>query len=119
MKLYRYSSNHYDSDNIILMHRTDDSQGLVFLHEYESVKETPCGVWICPNLYFPEKKKFINLTCEKQYASKTKEEAKIQFLYRKAAQLRILSKQILEVKASLISIELPGESYKNCILFQN
>ena len=54
MKLYRYSSNHYDSDNIILMHRTDDSQGLVFLHEYESVKETPCGVWICPNLYFPE-----------------------------------------------------------------
>ena len=107
MKLYRYSTNQFDSNNITHYHQ--GSHSAVYLHEYESIRETKCGVWI---LTGDKSKKFVNLTCMKQYASESVEEAKRGFLARKKRHLSILKSQIMMVEDSVSAIETIGVDYK-------
>lgn len=96
MKLYRFTNNSSDSNNIIGTHVFDNAY--VYLHEYETTKETPCGAWI---VIKHDKKRFVNLSCYKKYACKDVEQAKEEFLGRKKMQIRILSSQLQNAEDSM------------------
>ena len=102
MKLYRYSNNVNDSDDNINIH--DFNLTVVFLHEFEVTRSTPCGSWIV----YCGHKKFVNYTNRKQYAYRTLEEAKVSFLARKKRQIAILTAQLHNAHESIMAIERPS-----------
>lgn len=106
MKLYRYTTSRFDGDSINF-HDYIDTR--VFLSSFEVIKETKCGSWIEVN----SKKKFVNHNCKKQYAHKTIAEAKTSFLYRKNAQIKILTHQLQEAKNSIIAIDKEAQHFTN------
>jgi len=112
MKLYRYSSNLFDSNNIKIYHTSEYC--CVYLHEYDSIRDTKCGVWI---LQSGGVKKFVNLEKVKQYASKTPEDAKINFLARKKRQICILESQLIEVKDSILALDTQPLDYSTYMTF--
>jgi hypothetical protein len=69
----------------------------VIYKTYPITKITPCGAWI--DIY--GRKRFVNLQARKKFACKTKEDAMISFLARKAAQERILSAQLKNVQTAI------------------
>lgn len=86
----------------------------VELHEYQVLKMTPRGFWILLDHHFDlngpiegtVRKRWINSFSYRQFASLTKEEAMDCFLSRKAAQVRILRKQLERAEiAHRIAIE--------------
>lgn len=99
MKLYRYTNNVNDSYKINTMFSFDTS--LVYLHEFDVIKVTPCGSWII----YREVKKFVNHTHRKQFAYKSRDLALVNFLARKNSQIRILSAQIKVAEDSFKAIE--------------
>jgi len=99
MKLYRYSTNFFDSTNIIGYH--EGAIVRVYLHSYDVVKETKCGGWIFVG---DETKKFVNVNCLKQYASTSTDIAKSGFLARKKRHINILKAQIMQVEDAVSSI---------------
>jgi hypothetical protein len=110
MKLYRYSGQPSESENVKTMHVFSLSH--VFLHEFDVVRETPCGAWIQHSY---GKKRFINLRCVKQWASKTPEEAKKNFLARKKRQISILEHQLQDAKDSVIAMGLVSLAYSEYV----
>ena len=114
MKLYRYSTNLFDSENINVYHASDNV--CVYLHEYESIRQTKCGAWI---LLSGDKKKFVNLDAIKQFASKTKEDAKYGFLRRKERQIKILSSQLGNAKESILAVGTEELDYSAYMTFDD
>jgi hypothetical protein len=109
-KLYRYYDVQYSAG--IDQFDNDLGPGRVGVHlmEFDIIKETKCGVWILYGDWIgspdeiPSKEflKFINLEANKQFACRTKEEAKQSFISRKRRQLRILNSQIIRAEKALI-----------------
>ena len=64
----------------------DDNEFEVYYQKYPILSTTNCGVWI--DVY--GKKKFVNLTCRKQFASKTVEEALEGYIKRTEVYIKIL-----------------------------
>jgi hypothetical protein len=100
MKLYRYSNSLYDSPTPKIH---EIGVCVVFIHEIDVVKSTPCGSWIVHR----QGKKWINHERHKQFAYKTMEEAKAGFIARKKRQIHILTSQLQNAKESLLAIETP------------
>lgn len=94
--LYRYDIKIYSVSNgfeeYSYSRRVD-----VSLQLYDILKETKCGAWI--DVY--GSKRFVNLNARKQFACRTKEDAKISFLARKTRQFDILSNQLEDIKQAL------------------
>jgi hypothetical protein len=106
MKLYRYTTSSFDGEPINF-HDYIDTR--VFLSSFEVIKETKCGSWIEVNC----KKKFVNHNCTKQYAYTTVEDAKTSFLYRKNAQIKILTHQLKDAKNSKFAIDKEAQIFTN------
>lgn len=111
-KLYRYSNNINDSLDIISVYEYNLAQ--VYLHEFEVDKNTTCGSWI---VHAYGKRRFINHTKQKQYAYKTIEEAKLNFLARKQMQIKILKFQLNIAKDSMIAMETEPRTYETHYYF--
>lgn len=88
MKYYRYQETYWS-----------DHQVSLTLHEYEVVKETPCGVKI--ELWTYGRERFINKYSKKKFACATKEEALISYHARKKRQVQILKAQLRRAEAAL------------------
>lgn len=69
----------------------------ISIERFDITKRTKCGVWIDNH----GAKKFINQNARKQWACKTKEEAKESFILRKESQIKILSGQLYNAKLAL------------------
>lgn len=110
MKLYRYTTSSFDGDPINFH---DYLNTRVFLSSFEVIKETKCGSWIEVNC----KKKFVNHNCTKQYAYKTIVDAKTSFLYRKNAQIKILTHQLQDAKNSKFAMDKEAEIFTNYFNF--
>lgn len=65
---------------------------------FKVVRKTKCGYWIelVPHDHWgqSQKLKFVNTNCDKQYAYKDEKMALAGFIYRKKAQIRILSRNL-------------------------
>jgi hypothetical protein len=103
MKLYRYSNNRSEGQTYPFKFPTQDENIDVYLHEYDVTKETKCGAWI--DVDHGTKRKFVNTTCVKQFAYKSLEDAKQNFISRKHRQIQILRSQIKTAEVSLAAIE--------------
>jgi hypothetical protein len=103
MKLYRYSNNRSEGQKYPSICSTQDPNIDVYLHEYDVTKETKCGVWI--EIDYRTRRKFVNTNCVKQFAYKSLEDAKQNFISRKHRQIRILESQVRTSKVSLAAIE--------------
>lgn len=101
--LYRYSNNSSDSYNPDHYIRTAHESVHVYVHEFKVIKETKCGAWIVCG--YSKNKKFVNNTCIKQYAYRTIEEARENFISRKKCQIDILNAQIRAAKWSMDAVE--------------
>lgn len=112
MILYRYSTNLYDSQTVKKCHVGGYLN--VYIHEYNVIRETPCGGWI---IVRGGDKKFVNLQAVKQYASKTPEIAKTCFLARKKRQLKILRAQIGLVEEAIELLDTPLEDFNQYMHF--
>lgn len=88
----------FDTDNQAYLYRVDWWGDTLVTQRFHIVKHTPKGVWITVDM----KKKFVNLTARKQYASETQEQALVGFIKRKECQIKILTTQLTTVKEGLI-----------------
>ncbi len=93
MKFYRYDGTvvNYDGPKL-------------YLREYRSVKETPCGHWIEPEGAFYQTdgyKRWISNISRKRFAYPTKEEALINLITRKERHIEILKAQLSTAKQVL------------------
>lgn len=73
-----------------VLYRMDIRYNQVKIIKYTVLSKTKCGVWI----HHDFKRKFVNLECRKQFASRTKEEAVQGFLARKRRHAGILQHQL-------------------------
>lgn len=97
-ELYTYSAGVDQCGDPIPGHRVK-----VVCEEYKVIKNTPKGAWI---KYCNEAgKKFVLLTARKQFASKTKAEAKVCFVARKNRYASILRSRLRDVDEALKLIE--------------
>jgi hypothetical protein len=76
----------------------------LYLRSYKVSKVTPKGVWLS---YFSVGGifRFVLLDARKRFAHPTKEEALESFKARKAAQMRILEKQLEHVRSAVWQVE--------------
>lgn len=89
----------------------DESGGVTLIsRHFKVVRKTRCGYWIeIPPSYFdniPAKLKFVNTERDKQYAYKDEKKALAGFIYRKKAQIRILSGNLDYAKRALVIAQL-------------
>ena len=95
---YRYSDVQYASS--IDEYESGTSRLEVILEEFPIIKETPKGFWI--EYYLNDSnKKFIRNDARKQFAHRDTKSAKQSFIFRKHAQIRILSKQLGRAEKAL------------------
>jgi hypothetical protein len=77
----------------------------VEMRQYKVIRETPKGAWISqywPNTSFSsDEEKFVRNNSVKKFAYPTKEEARIGFIARKNAQLRILKAGVSRAEKAL------------------
>lgn len=94
--LYRYDTRFHGSmdeyGDVTFRYST------IQISKFKILKRTPCGAWID---YAYRSKKFVNLTCRKQYACETPEKALQSFICRKKRQVKILSSQLKDAESVL------------------
>jgi hypothetical protein len=73
---------------------------------FKVVRKTKCGYWIELTPAYLDvikaKLKFVNTECDKQYAYKDEKKALAGFIYRKKAQIRILSSNLDYAERALV-----------------
>lgn len=97
MKFYRYEIRQYssygrDMEGEIIPSNFPPRVALESL-EFELLRETPCGYWICTTGFFFWKK-WVSKTSRKRYAYPTKEEALKNFKKRTEKRVKILLNQV-------------------------
>ncbi len=98
MKFYRYeietrSHYGYDMDGNMISSNIPPTVTLKLL-EYDLLRETDCGYWICSSLTYHFWKKWIPKKSKKRYAYPTKEEALLNFKKRTEIRAKILTNQL-------------------------
>ena len=78
-----------------------DSHTEISCEKFRILKRTPKGAWIYVGRHLNQEKKFVNLTCHKQWAYIGKSLALRSFIARKNASIRIYEARIKGAKGAL------------------
>lgn len=104
IKFYRYEIRQYsnygrDMEGEIIQSNFPPRVALELL-EFELLRETPMGFWICnPGFFFY--KKWVSKTARKRYAYPTKAEAMKNFIKRTEKRVKILLNQVYACEEGL------------------
>lgn len=106
MKLFRYEDRVYSTCEISPSgsERYGTTPVRLECHEFEVIKETPCGFWI--DWIFS--KKWVSKTSRKRFAYPTKEQAKASFRIRKERQIQIHQTIINRANEALALLNHPA-----------
>jgi hypothetical protein len=108
LELYRYETMQWAAPLDWEGYPSGRGRVEVVLKTFDILRITKCGSWI----EYQGRKKFVNHNARKQFANKTKEEAKTAFIARKKSQLRILQHQIDVIEQSLDLMQPEQDIFK-------